>query len=133
MDAYGRTWSSTLSPCGWKGNAQREAHASESRDHERIRFPSSNQKMTYPANQKPQKHVMKASFSRRIGSRAGMQGGRSVEKLASFALIKRRIGGSAPGSFNCQSSILDEICSVYRVQSRSGSTIKATGRITCCD
>ena len=37
------------------------------------------------------------------------------------------------GSLNYQSSMLDENCSVYRVQSRSGSTIKATGLITCCD
>jgi hypothetical protein len=29
--------------------------------------------------------------------------------------------------------MLDENCSVYRVQSRNGSTIKATGLITCCD
>ena len=64
-----------------KEMCKREAHAYESRDHGRTRIPSSNQKMTDSANQKPQKHVMKAPFSRRIGSRAGGRGGRSVEKL----------------------------------------------------
>ena len=36
-------------------------------------------------------------------------------------------------SLNYQSSMLDENRSVYRAQSRDGSTIKATGYITCCD
>ena len=66
---------------------KREAYTYKSRDYGRTRLPWSNQKMTYLANEKAYKHVMRAPFSRRIGSRAGGQGVGVVEKLASFALM----------------------------------------------